>query len=81
MANIILYSKKGCHLCEIAREKLLEIKKEISFALNEVDIEKNEEIFEKYKYLIPVIEMDGKMVFNYKVNEEELKKLLRSQPR
>ena len=81
MANIILYSKKGCHLCEIAREKLLEIKKEISFALNEVDIEKNEEIFEKYKYLIPVIELDGKIISNYRVNEDELKKLLISQPR
>ncbi len=81
MANIILYSKKGCHLCEIAREKLLGIKKEISFGMSEVDIEKNEEIFEKYKYLIPVIEMDGKIVSNYRVNEAELKMLLISQSR
>ncbi len=81
MANIILYSKKGCHLCEIAREKLLDIKKEISFDLSEVDVEKNQEIFEKYKYLIPVIELDGKIISNYRVNEEELKKLLISQSR
>jgi len=51
MAKIILYSKKGCHLCEIAREKLIEINKEISFDLREVDIEKNEEIFEKAPYV------------------------------
>ena len=81
MANIILYSKKGCHLCEIARERLLEINKEIPFTLIEIDIEKNEAVFEKYKYLMPVIEMDGKIISNYRVNEDELKKLLISQPR
>ncbi len=79
MTNITLFSKRGCHLCEIAKEKLLEIRKEISFDLSEVDIEKNEEIFEKYKYLIPVIEMDGKIVSNYRVNEDELKTFLISQ--
>ncbi len=39
--------------------------------------------FEKYKYLIPVIEIDGEKAFNYKVDENEFKKLLKlkSQPR
>jgi glutaredoxin len=79
MANIILYSKKGCHLCEIARERLLEIKKEIPFTLSEVDIEEDEAIFKKYKYLIPVIELDGKVIFNYIVDEAILKNLIKSQ--
>ena len=76
MANITIYSKKGCHLCEVAMQKLLEIRQEFPFSLTEIDIEKNEELFQKYKYLIPVIEIDGKEVFNYKIDENKLKELL-----
>ncbi len=76
MKCLILYSKKDCHLCEVAKEKLLEIQQEYPFSLTEIDIESDEKVFEKYKYLIPVIEIDGKIAFNYRVNEAELKKLL-----
>ncbi|MFZ3059324.1 MAG: glutaredoxin family protein [Candidatus Methanoperedens sp.] len=82
MVNITIYSKKNCHLCDIAKVTLLKIRKEFPFSLIEVDIEKDKEIFEKYKYLIPVIEIDGEKTFTYKVNEAEFKKILKlkSQP-
>ncbi|MCX9025488.1 MAG: glutaredoxin family protein [Candidatus Methanoperedens sp.] len=82
MVNITIYSKKNCHLCDIAKEALINIRKEFPFSLIEVDIEKDREIFEKYKYLIPVIEIDGEKTFTYKVNEDELKTILKlkSQP-
>ncbi len=82
MVKITIYSKKDCHLCDIAMETLLKTRKEFPFSLIEVDIEKDKEIFEKYKYLIPVIEINGEKVFTYKVNEAELKTILKlkSQP-
>lgn len=80
MAKLTIYSKKDCHLCEIAKEKLLDINNEIPFSIEEIDIEKDKTLFEKYKYLIPVIEMNGKRIFTYSVDENELKKLLMSQP-
>ncbi len=82
MVNITIYSKKNCHLCDVAKEALINIRKEFPFSLIEVDIEKDKAIFEKYKYLIPVIEIDGEKTFTYKVNEAELKTILKfkSQP-
>lgn len=76
MVNLTIYSKKDCHLCDIAKETLLKIQQEFLFSLTEIDIEKDKKAFEKYKYLIPVIEIDGKEVFTYRVNENELKKIL-----
>lgn len=76
MAHITIYSKKGCHLCEVAMQKLLEIRQEFPFSLTEIDIENNDELFQKYKYLIPVIEIDGKIVFTYKLDENKLKEIL-----
>jgi glutaredoxin len=83
MLNVTIYSKKDCHLCDVAKETLLKVQQELPFTLNEIDIEKDRTAFEKYKYLIPVIEIDGEKAFNYKVDENEFKKLLKlkSQPR
>ncbi len=83
MTSIIIYSKKDCHLCDIAKETLLKVRQEFPFSLTEVDIETDKTVFEKYKYLIPVIEIDGEKAFYYKVDENEFKKLLKlkSQPR
>ena len=77
MVNITIYSKKSCHLCEVAMQKLLEIRQEFQFSLTEIDIENDEELFGKYKYLIPVIEINGKEVFTYKIDKNKLKELLR----
>ncbi len=82
MVNVIIYSKKDCHLCDIAKETLLKVQQELPFSLNEIDIERDKTAFERYKYLIPVIEIDGEKVFNYRIDENELKKILKlkSQP-
>jgi len=83
MVTVTIYSKKDCHLCDVARETLLKIRQELPFSLTEIDIEKNKAAFEKYKYLIPVVEIDGEKAFNYRIDDAELKKVLRlkSQPR
>jgi hypothetical protein len=76
MVNITLYSKKDCHLCDIAKETLLKIQEEFHFSLTEIDIEKDKDAFEKYKYLILVLEIDCEKIFTYRINEIELKRLL-----
>lgn len=83
MVTVTIYSKKDCHLCDIAKETLLKVQQEYSFSLTEIDIEKDRAAFEKYKYLIPVIEIDGEIAFNYRIDEVELKRalILKSQPR
>lgn len=81
MVKLTLYSKKDCHLCDVAKEKLIKLKRELQFSINEVDIEKDSEAFEKYKYLIPVVEMDGKTISTYRINEDELKYLIRQKSR
>lgn len=82
MVNVTIYSKKDCHLCDIAKDTLIKIQQEFPFSLTEIYIEKDKTAFGKYKYLIPVIEIDDKIVFTYRINENELKNILRkkSQP-
>lgn len=82
MVKLTLFSKKDCHLCYIAKKELNDLRKDIIFSSIEVDIEKDRESFEKYKDLIPVIEIDGKVIFSGRIDKDRLKNALRqkSQP-
>lgn len=75
--NLTIYTKKECHLCDIAKETLIKLMKEFPFSLTEIDIEKDMQAYEKYRYLIPVLEMEGRIISTYKINEDELKNLLK----
>ncbi len=81
MANLTIYTKKDCHLCDIAKETLLGLMEEFPFSLTEIDIEEDRQAYEKYRYLIPVLEIDGSIIFTYRINKDELKNLLRFRPR
>ncbi len=63
MSQVILYGRDGCHLCEEARELLIDLGREgLGFELVEVDIESDERLHRELLELIPVIEIDGARV-------------------
>lgn len=76
--QIDIYGKDNCHLCEIAKETLEKVQAQYNIQINQVDITKDEKIYEKYKNEIPVIFIKGKMAFKYKINEKRLIKFLKS---
>ena len=53
--QVTFYTKAGCHLCEEARDMLDDIAAQMDYELTEIDIRSNPEIFEQYRYRIPVI--------------------------
>jgi glutaredoxin len=57
--NIVLYAKVGCHLCDDARALLDELAADVAFDLREVDILSDTALYERYKYRIPVVEIDS----------------------
>ncbi|KAA3663934.1 MAG: glutaredoxin family protein [Chloroflexi bacterium] len=63
MIKITLYSKDGCHLCEIVKNDLASLKKihpHLTFQLHEIDITQDRELFKKYCLTIPVLEIGAK---------------------
>src|SRR5579863_5891182 len=55
LPQVTFYTKAGCHLCEEARDMLDDIAAEVDYELTEIDIRSNPEIFEQYRYRVPVI--------------------------
>ena len=79
MKTVTIYSKPDCHLCDIAKERVLKVQKKIPFDLKFVDIRGTQALFDQYSEKIPVVSVDQEEVFVYRVSEKLLaKKLLES---
>ena len=63
MTEVRLYTRPGCHLCDEAREAILELRASgLGFDLREVDIERDERLHAEYLERIPVVEVGGEIV-------------------
>ena len=56
------YTRPGYRLCDDARLMLKLVQEDISFEINEVNIEEDDELHEKYMLMIPAIALQGKIV-------------------
>ena len=70
--EIIIYSKPECHLCDIAKTTIQKVRRSFNFRLKEIDILTDDRLFEKYKEEIPVVFINNKKAFKYKVDENTL---------
>lgn len=69
MVTVTLYGRPGCHLCDDARVVLERVRGEHPFALLEVDIDSDEDLFKRYLERIPVIAVDGQELSYFFVDE------------
>ncbi len=74
--QVVLYTRERCSLCEKAKAVILAVRREVEFDFREVDIGWSGDLYEDYKHDIPVIEVDGKRAFKYRVEISELKERL-----
>ncbi len=74
--EVIVYSRKGCHLCETVKESLASLAQRASFSWREIDIDSDEQLRRQYNEEVPVVIIDGRKAFKYHLNEAEfLRKL------
>lgn len=73
MAVVKLYGRPDCHLCDDARAILERIRAEQPFELLEVDIDTDDDLLRAYLERIPVIELDGVVLYDFFVDEADLR--------
>lgn len=72
MQSITLYSREGCHLCDIAADVLS--RNLLTFDV--VDIDADPTLRERYNECVPVVVIDGRERFRGRIDELLLKRLL-----
>jgi glutaredoxin len=81
VATITVYSRPDCHLCDEALAALRALAPELGFALQERDITADEALERAYFERIPVVALDGEVLFEYFVEEDVLRERLESRRR
>ena len=76
--RILLYSKPGCHLCEIAHQLLLGLHREFELTIEEMDITQDPSLYEKYWDKIPVIVVDNHTTLAAPIRVAEVRAALSS---
>jgi len=74
--RLTVFHAEGCHLCERALAQLRALRDELGFELQEVAIDGDPQLEERYREWLPVVELDGERLFTYYVHEEALRRRL-----
>ena len=74
--SVVVYHASGCHLCERALGQLRALRDELEFDLEELAIDGDPELEERYREWLPVVELDGERLFVYYVQEDALRRRL-----
>lgn len=70
--SVTLYTRKGCHLCDDAKQVL----RDAGLTIEEVDIDQDPQLQARYNYEVPVVFLNGKKAFKYRVDPQELRRRL-----
>jgi glutaredoxin len=70
--TVVLYSRPGCHLCAEMKAVIERVRTAHPVNLREVDISADADLERRYGTEIPVLEIDGKKVAKYRIDERAL---------
>jgi glutaredoxin len=76
--HFVLYTRRGCHLCETVLQELSKAQTHYRFALEKKDVDANADLVAQFGDCVPVVAVNGKVRFRGAVNPVLLRRLLES---
>ena len=78
MAQVTVYARPGCHLCDVALDALAPLHERHGFSLQVVDIESDDALHARYLERIPVIALNGEELYDFALDAADLTRRLRT---
>ncbi len=75
-AELLLYHRYGCHLCQEVLERLQELEAAWGFRVRVMDVDADPELARRYNEAVPVLEGAGAEICRYVLDEEALRQYL-----
>jgi hypothetical protein len=79
MGTIQVFSRRGCHLCELLIEELLPLI-DGRMQLEICDIDSRDDWRREYDTRVPVVKYDGALICQYHLDREALASVLNKNP-
>ena len=74
--RIRIYSRRECHLCDDAKAVVAPIAEARGLSVETVDVDSSAELAARYGLEVPVVFVDGRKAFKFRVDVAKLEKLL-----
>jgi glutaredoxin len=71
--RLTLYGRADCHLCHEMRTVVDAVAREVPFELEEVDVDGDPALVAAYGEEVPVLVVNGRKAFKYRVTARELR--------
>lgn len=76
MVRVTFYFKEGCWLCDTTEEMLNGLKEKYDLKIEKIDITSDDELYELYRFDIPVLEFrDGSALYGRIKKKDLIKKI------
>ncbi len=77
-----MYSRRGCHFCDVVKETLMHAQGKADFEWREVNIDSDSQRRQEYNDEVPVVFINGRKAFKYRMDEDQFLRALagREQP-
>ncbi|PYS94080.1 MAG: thioredoxin family protein [Acidobacteria bacterium] len=72
-AQVVIYTRPGCHLCDEAKREILAAGCANDYDLREVNIDADPTLAARYAWDIPVIAINGVVAFKHRLTAPEFK--------
>ena len=76
--HLVLYTRRGCHLCDLCWDQLEKARQVYNFTLEAVDVDTDADLKANFGDQVPVVVIDDKVRFRGRINEVLLIRLLRT---
>ena len=76
-AQVIIYSRPGCHLCDEAKQSIEDAGCQNEYTLEEINIEGDPDLLNRYQFDIPVVTINGVEAFRHRLTAQEFRERLR----
>ncbi len=76
--EVLLYTRSQCCLCDQAKQQLRELQEQAHFQCQEVDIDQDPELRQRYNEEVPVLFIHGKKAFKYRIDSRQFLKRLQA---
>lgn len=71
--RVVVYSRAGCHLCEIAEEQVRAVLAETGDTWERIDIDTDPELVSRFGEQVPVTFVDGRQHDFWRVDPDRLR--------
>jgi glutaredoxin len=76
--HVVMYTRRGCHLCDDAWQLLEELRGRFRFQLEAIDVDGEADLVARYGERVPVVVVNGTERFWGRINRVLVERLLRA---